>query len=153
MRHPDFGAERLRGYFCLSSENIVTLSATNMFTFLVILSCIAGVLLIGAVLSQPGKGDMAAGFGGVGGQFGSMIGMRRAADFIVKTTIGLALAILIFAIAANTVFKPVAQEVASPFENIETGSSSAPAAAPAPAPAQQAPAQQAPAQQAAPATK
>lgn len=120
-----------------------------MFTFIVILSCIAGLLLIGAVLIQPGKGDMAAGFGGVGGQFGSMIGMRRAADFIVKTTIGLALAILVFAIAANTVFKPVKEEAASPFENIETGSASAPASSPAPAPA----AQQAPAQQAAPAGK
>ncbi|MFM8180032.1 MAG: preprotein translocase subunit SecG [Candidatus Kapaibacterium sp.] len=121
-----------------------------MFTILVILSCIAGLLLIGAVLIQPGKGDMAAGFGGVGGQFGSMIGMRRAADFIVKTTIGLALAILLFSVAANTVFKPVAQESASPLENMESGSTGAPASAPAPAPAP-APAQ--PAQQAAPAAK
>jgi protein translocase SecG subunit len=126
---------------------------TIMFIFLVILSCIAGLLLIGAVLIQPGKGDMAAGFGGVGGQFGSMIGMRRAADFIVKTTIGLALAILVFAIAANTVFKPVKEEAASPFENIETGSSAAPAPASAPAPAPAPAPASAPAQQAAPAGK
>ena len=129
-----------------------------MFTFIIILTCFAGLLLIGAVLIQPGKGDMAAGFGGVGGQFGSMIGMRRAADFIVKTTIGLAIAIFILSISANTIFKPTKDEnTATPFEGIQTGPSSTPPAAAPAAPAQQPaqPAQQQPAQQqpAAPAAK
>lgn len=139
--------------FALRQFNIVTISETIMFTALVILSCISGLLLIGAVLIQPGKGDMAAGLGGVGGQFGSMIGMRRAADFIVKLTIGLALAILVFSIAANTsAFKPVKEE-ASPFEGISTGPTSAPAPQPAAAPSPAPAPEQAPAQQTTPAAK
>ncbi len=110
-----------------------------MFIFIIIISIICGILLIGAVLLQPGKGDMAAGFGGIGGQFGSMIGQRRAADFIMKTTIGLAIAIIVLAIGANTIFKPdVGSTTASPLENVNTsGSTSAPVTpAPAPSPAQ-----------------
>ena len=37
-----------------------------MFTVIVILTSLLAILLIAVVLIQPGKGDMAAGFGGVG---------------------------------------------------------------------------------------
>ncbi len=72
-----------------------------MFELIVIITMIIGVVLIGAVLIQPSKGDLTAGFGGVGGQLGSMFGMRKATDLLTKITIGLAAAILLLSIAAN----------------------------------------------------
>lgn len=71
-----------------------------------IISALCGLLLIGAVLVQPGKGDLAAGMGGFGGQFGSVIGMRRAADFIMKATIVLAVLLMLLSIAVNKAFLP-----------------------------------------------
>ncbi|MCS6999331.1 MAG: preprotein translocase subunit SecG [Bacteroidota bacterium] len=77
-----------------------------MYTILMILALLVSILLIAVVLIQPGKGDVAAGLGTIGGQFGSMIGMRRAADFIIKTTIVLAAVLLVLSYAVNKFFLP-----------------------------------------------
>lgn len=114
-----------------------------------ILAMLAGLVLIAAVLIQPGKGDMISGLGasGMGGQFGSMIGMRRAADILVKTTIGVAVFIMVVALLINKGFLPVAENNAAKAatQNAEIPPISAP---PAPPTQQAAPVQQ---QQAAPA--
>lgn len=67
---------------------------------------IAAVLLILAVLIQPGKGSglASAGFSGISSQFSNMFGVRRTADFLQKFTIGLAIAILVLIIATNKFF-------------------------------------------------
>lgn len=120
-----------------------------MFTVIVILMLIMSILLILAVLIQPGKGELSAGLGGVSGQFGSMFGMRRASDFLVKFTIGLALGILLLSLIANKFFLATTAEERTPV----TVGAPAPAAVPQgmPAPQQNAPAPQqtpAPVQQA-----
>jgi protein translocase SecG subunit len=119
-----------------------------MYVVILILSCIAGVLLIGAVLIQPGKGDLAAGMGGFGGQFGTMIGMRRAADFIIKTTIYLAITIMLLALSTHTIFSPDSQSQNAPMmQGQEIPDLPAPVNVNVPSnPAQTAPAQAAPAQ-------
>jgi|YNPMSStandDraft_1061717.scaffolds.fasta_scaffold06648_4 preprotein translocase subunit SecG len=77
-----------------------------MYTLLMILALLVSILLIAVVLIQPGKGDAATGLGALGGQFGTMIGMRRAADFIIKTTIVLAAVLLVLSYAVNKIFLP-----------------------------------------------
>jgi preprotein translocase subunit SecG len=120
-----------------------------MFVFMCILLVLAGILLVAAVLIQPGKGaGLTAGMGGVTGQISGMFGARRTADFLQKFTIGLALAILLLAVVTNKFF------LSTPSSGVGTADERTPittgAAKPAPQPIQQgAPAQGAP-QQAAP---
>ena len=76
-----------------------------MFVFMCILLVLAGILLVAAVLIQPGKGaGLTAGMGGVSGQISGMFGARRTADFLQKFTIGLGLAILLLAVVTNKFF-------------------------------------------------
>lgn len=75
-----------------------------MDVLLTILITLASILLIGAVLIQPGKGDMISGMSGLGGQFNSMLGSRRATDLLTKITIGLAAAIMVFSLLTNLFF-------------------------------------------------
>lgn len=76
-----------------------------MATLLVILCIIAAILLILAVLVQPGKADMIAGMGGFGGQFSNVFGHRQSRNILQNLTIGLLAFILLASIAVNTVFK------------------------------------------------
>lgn len=120
-----------------------------MYTVLVSFICLLAIVLVGAVLIQPGKADMASGMTGIGGQLGSMFGSRRTADTLTKITIGIAGAILLLSVVTNKFFLGV--ETAEE-RNAATVGAPIPAAAPAPkpqtAPAQAAPTEQAPAQQA-----
>ena len=75
-----------------------------MFTVTVVLMVLISVLLIAVVLIQPGRGELTPSFGGLGGQFGSLFGMRRTADFLIKLTIGLGAALLLLSIIANKFF-------------------------------------------------
>lgn len=83
---------------------------------------IISIVLIVAVLIQPGKGDLSASFGGLGSQFGSMFGMQRTVDFVQKLTRWLAVAILVLVLMANKFFlgpkttevKPVTQGAKPP---------------------------------------
>lgn len=114
-----------------------------MFVFMCILLALAGILLVAAVLIQPGKGSgLTAGMGGVSGQISGMFGARRTADFLQKFTIGLALAILLLAVVTNKFFLST-PTVAGAEERtpITTG---APKPAPQPIPQGAAPQQAAP---------
>lgn len=77
-----------------------------MFVLMCVLLVVAAVLLILAVLIQPGKGAglASSGFVGVAGQFSNMFGVRRTSDFLQKFTIGLAIGILAVAVITNKFF-------------------------------------------------
>lgn len=103
-----------------------------MFTVITILLIILSIFLIGLVLLQPGKGDLSAQFGGIGGQMGSMFGMQRTANLLSKMTKYLAAVILVLAVIANFFLNdPEVQSVNKPV----TEGAKAPATSPlAPAP-------------------
>lgn len=116
-----------------------------MFTVIVVLTTLIAIMLIAVVLIQPGKGDMAAGFGGVGMGLGSMFGNRRATDLLTKITIGLAASILVLSVIAN---KFMTNEVASEATPVTQGATASPTPAPGiPVQQQQQPNQAQPAQQ------
>ncbi len=123
-----------------------------MFILLCVIMVLAGILLVAAVLLQPGKGAGLSGFGGATGQISNMFGARRTSDFLQKFTIGLALGILLLAVITNKFFlsTPTAATGTGDDRTPITQGVAKPPAQPAPqmqqqaAPAQQ---QQAPAQQ------
>ncbi len=119
-----------------------------MYTVLVSFICLLAIVLVGAVLIQPGKADMASGMTGIGGQLGSMFGSRRTADTLTKITIGIAGAILLLSVVTNKFFLGV--ETAEERNAATVGAPIPAATAPKPqaAPTQQAPAQAAPTEQA-----
>jgi protein translocase SecG subunit len=75
-----------------------------MLTFLIIIAIFISILLTFVVLLQPGKGDMISGMAGLGGQFNSVLGSRRAADFLTKLTVGLAFALMALSLITNLFF-------------------------------------------------
>lgn len=105
-----------------------------MFTFIVIVTSLLAILLIAVVLIQPGKGDMASGFGGVGMGLGSMFGNRRATDLLTKITIGLAASILLLSVVANKFMSNEAVEEITP---VTQGATATPTATPPSVPIQQ----------------
>jgi protein translocase SecG subunit len=72
-----------------------------MFIIATLVMVLLGVLLIAAVLVQPGKGDMATGMSNFGSQLGTMFGSRRATDMLMKITIGLGAAIMLLSLVTN----------------------------------------------------
>jgi protein translocase SecG subunit len=82
-----------------------------MLAFISILIILISIVLIAFVLLQPGKGDLSASFGGIGGQMGTMFGMQRTVTMLAKLTKILAIAILFLVLIANKFF--VGQETAS----------------------------------------
>jgi protein translocase SecG subunit len=75
-----------------------------MYSILIILSIIGAILVIFAVLLQPGKGDLTATFGGLSAQFGAVFGMQRANDLLAKITKVIAAIILILILLTNKFF-------------------------------------------------
>lgn len=119
---------------CNFASRVVFSYKIAMYTFLMILALITSVMLIIVVLIQPGKGDVASGLGALGGQFGSMMGMRRAADFIIKTTIVLATVLLVLSYGVNKFFLPTGGGDERPrVEGAEAPAQSSPQQMPAPA--------------------
>jgi preprotein translocase subunit SecG len=116
-----------------------------MFVFMCIIMVLAGILLVAAVLVQPGKGAGLSGFGGATGQLSNMFGARRTSDFLQKFTIGLALGILLLAVVTNKFFLTPSTAVVGGEEQRTPITSGAPKPAPQPAP-QQMQQQQSPAQ-------
>ncbi|HYF02152.1 MAG TPA: preprotein translocase subunit SecG [Patescibacteria group bacterium] len=122
-----------------------------MFGFLVFFICLLGLLLILAVMIQPGKGGMGSGFGGAGGELTNMFGTRRTADFLVKSTIGLAITIFLLTLATNKFLLPHGENERTPVTTgVQVPMPSAvplPSQQPTPSPTQQnQPQTQAPAQ-------
>ncbi len=77
-----------------------------MYPLLITISILIAVLLIIVVLLQSSKGGGLAGTFGGGGQFGTVFGTRRTADFLSKATWWLAGALLILTIVINLFFLP-----------------------------------------------
>ncbi len=78
-----------------------------MYTLLSIIAIIASILLVIMVLLQSSKGGGLAGIsGGATGNFGTMFGSRRTADFLSKSTWWLASIILGLALVVNLFFLP-----------------------------------------------
>ena len=70
--------------------------------FIIILMLLA-IMMTVSILLQPSKGGGLEGsaFGGIGGQFGSVFGVRQASDFLQKFTVWTAVAILLLTLATN----------------------------------------------------
>lgn len=76
-----------------------------MFGFLIGVEVVIAILLVIAILMQSSKGGGLAGTFG-GGQVGSMFGVRRTADFLIKATQLLALLFGALALIINIMFLP-----------------------------------------------
>lgn len=70
-----------------------------MFTFLIVITIIASVLLVVVVLAQnPKGGGLSSQFGGTGSS--QLMGVKRTGDFLEKTTWVLAIAIVAFSLTS-----------------------------------------------------
>lgn len=70
-----------------------------------LLTILISIALIGVVLLQPGKADMVAGMGGVGGTFTNILGVRQGRNILQNLTIGLAVTLVAISLAMNVLFK------------------------------------------------
>ena len=77
-----------------------------MFTVLVVLIIILCILLTLVVLAQAAKGNGLAGGLAAPGSVGTMFGVRRASDFLMRATIVIAGAFILLTIIANRGFLP-----------------------------------------------
>ncbi len=77
-----------------------------MYSLLIFISLIVSFLLIVAVLMQASKGEGLAGTFGGAGNFGTMFGTRRTADFLSRATWWLGGGLLLLAILINLFFLP-----------------------------------------------
>jgi preprotein translocase subunit SecG len=77
-----------------------------MYTLLISVSVILALLLIIVVLLQSSKGGGLAGSFGGSGQFGTVFGTRRTADFLSKITWWIGASLLVLAIVINLFFLP-----------------------------------------------
>jgi len=114
-----------------------------MLIILTLLTVFSAVLLILAVLIQPGKADMVSGMGGFGGQMTNLLGVRNSRNILQSITMGLAIFVALMAIVINKFFletEAVAKAPSTVGVEIPT-STSAPVQAPQPT-TQQPPAQQ-----------
>ncbi|MFN0158864.1 MAG: preprotein translocase subunit SecG [Bacteroidota bacterium] len=76
-----------------------------MFSFLIIVQVIISILLVVVVLMQASKGGGLAGTFG-GGSVGTMFGVRRTADFLIRATQILAGTFLALSLIINIFFLP-----------------------------------------------
>ena len=76
-----------------------------MYTILITLIIIFSILLMMVILLQSSKGGGLAGSLG-GGQIGNMFGVRKAADFLTKSTTILATLLLVLILVVNLFFLP-----------------------------------------------
>ena len=78
-----------------------------MYTILMLLIILAGIFMTIAILMQnPKGGGLSSAFGGAGGGFGSMLGVRHASDILAKTTWGLAIGMTVLIFMLNMFFLP-----------------------------------------------
>ena len=77
-----------------------------MYSLLMAISVVLSVLLIIIILLQSSKGEGLAGTFGGGGNFGTVFGTRRTADFLSKATWWLGGGILFLSILVNLFFLP-----------------------------------------------
>ena len=77
-----------------------------MYSLLITISIILGILLIIVVLLQSSKGGGLAGITGGPSGFGSVFGSRRTADFLSRATWWLGGSIIVLALIINLFFLP-----------------------------------------------
>ena len=77
-----------------------------MFTILVVLIIFLAIILTLVVLAQAAKGNGLAGGLAAPGSVGTMFGVRRASDFLMKMTIGVAAAFMLLTLVINVLFLP-----------------------------------------------
>src|SRR5437016_11100686 len=82
-----------------------------MFTVLVILIILLCILLTLVVLAQAAKGNGLAGGLAAPGSVGTMFGVRRASDFLMRATIVIAGLFILFTLVANRLFLPTGGNV------------------------------------------
>ncbi len=93
-----------------------------MYSLLITLSLIIAVLLIIVVLLQSSKGGGLAGSFGGTGNFGTVFGTRRTADFLSKATWWLGGSLLVLAVLINLFFLPGQTTVDQRESIIQSGS-------------------------------
>jgi preprotein translocase subunit SecG len=76
-----------------------------MYTFFVAIEILVSVLLVIVILMQNSKGGGLAGSFG-GGNFGTVFGVRRTADFLTRSTTILATTFIVLALLINIFFLP-----------------------------------------------
>ena len=79
-----------------------------MFSFLMGVQIVVSILLIVVVLMQASKGGGLAGTFG-GGSVGTVFGVRRTADFLIRATQVLAGILLVLSLVINIFFLPRAE--------------------------------------------
>lgn len=77
-----------------------------MFTLLVIVIIFLAIVLTLVVLAQAAKGNGLAGGLAAPGSVGTMFGVRRTSDFLMKATIGIAGAFMVLTLIINVFFLP-----------------------------------------------
>ncbi len=100
-----------------------------MFTILVVLIVLVCIVMTLVVLAQSSKGDGLSGALGGPGSVGAVFGVRRASDFLQKTTIWLGGAFVVLCVIANLFFLPSASNRPSA---VQGGQAPTPAAQQAP---------------------
>ena len=97
-----------------------------MYTLLVAIEIIVSVLLVIVILMQNSKGGGLAGSLG-GGNFGTVFGVRRTADFLTRATTILATTFVLLALIINIFFLP-GKGVSSKESVIQSGQATVPPA-------------------------
>lgn len=75
-----------------------------MLTAISLVLVLLAIILIFAVLIQPGKSDMIAGMSGISGQFNSVLGSKGASDMLHRITMGIAITIIILSVVTNAFY-------------------------------------------------
>jgi preprotein translocase subunit SecG len=96
-----------------------------MYAFFVAIEILVSVLLIIVILMQNSKGGGLAGSFG-GGNFGTVFGVRRTADFLTRSTTILATTFIVLALLINIFFLP-GKGTSSKESVIQSGQTSVPA--------------------------
>jgi preprotein translocase subunit SecG len=99
-----------------------------MFTVIVILIIFLCIILTLVVLAQAAKGNGLAGGLAAPGSVGTMFGVRRASDFLMKATIVIAGAFVLLTLVANRLFLPTGSGV--PQNVLREGAAPPPVSAP-----------------------
>ncbi|MGA7160527.1 MAG: preprotein translocase subunit SecG [Bacteroidota bacterium] len=97
-----------------------------MYIFFIAIEIIVSILLIGVILMQNSKGGGLAGAFG-GGNFGTVFGVRRTADFLTRATTILATTFMVLALLINLFFLP-GKNASSRESIIQSGQTSVPPA-------------------------
>ena len=107
-----------------------------MFTVLLILIIFLAIILTLVVLAQAAKGNGLAGGLAAPGSVGTMFGVRRASDFLMKATIVVAGGFMLLTLVINVLFLPSGS---NSIQNVvrEGGATPTPSQQQAPMPGQQ----------------